>query len=349
MPGKSTCSQLLEALYDWTSGLDVGDINDVVTIDFRKAFDVIPHDMLVHKLIAVGVCEQSARWIASFLSSRKQCVCLNGKYSSISDVSVIVQGSVIGPLLFALYINDLPECCPDCKIKLFADDVKAYKKIRTCNDRLALQCSLNNISTWAKKNKLGISVEKCCYFQVGYSNFTLVYVLDSDHIATCDSIVDLGIHINSSLKFGQHCTAIVSKASARYKLIVKTFLSCDPRAFITYLRPLMEYCTPVWTPYYKKDIDLVEGVQRAFTCNVFKRCQLQPASYNDRLAYLGLERLELRRIHADLIYMFKLTHNIVLSSLAQSLHLNSSITRGHDFKLFINRCNKIVFSAYFTN
>ena len=86
MSGKSTCSQLLEALYDWTSGLDVGDIYDVVTIDFQKAFGVIPHDIFVHKLIAVGVCEQSVRWIASFLSSRKQCVCLNRKYSSISDV-----------------------------------------------------------------------------------------------------------------------------------------------------------------------------------------------------------------------------------------------------------------------
>ena len=93
----------------------------------------------------------------------------------------------------------------------------------------------------------------------------------------------------------------------------------------------------------------MEGVQRAFTRNVFKRCQLQLASYNDRLAYLGLERLELHRIHTDLIYMFKLTHNIVLSSLAQTLHFNNSITRGHDFKLFINRCNKIVFSAYITN
>ena len=74
VPGKSTCPQLLEAQYDWTSGLDMGDIYDVVTIDFRKTFDVIPHDILVHKLIAVGICEQSVRWIASFLSSRKQCV-----------------------------------------------------------------------------------------------------------------------------------------------------------------------------------------------------------------------------------------------------------------------------------
>ena len=212
----------------------------------------------------------------SFLSSRKQCFCLNGKYSSISNVpSGIVQGSVTRPLLFALYINDLSECCPDCKIKLFADDVKAYKKIRTCNDRLALQCSLNNISTWAKKNKLGISVEKCCYFHAGYSNFILVYMLDSDNIAPCDSIVDLGIHINSSLKFGQHCLAVVNKTSARSKLIVKTFLSCESRmmcsAFITYVRPVMKYCTPVWSLYYKKDTDLVESVQRAFTRYVFKR------------------------------------------------------------------------------
>ena len=93
----------------------------------------------------------------------------------------------------------------------------------------------------------------------------------------------------------------------------------------------------------------MEGVQRAFTCNVFKRCHLQPAIYNDRLAYLGLERLELRRLHADLIYMFKLTHNIVSSSLAQTLHFSNSITRGHNLKLFIVRCSKIVFSAYFTN
>ena len=110
----------------------------------------------------------------------------------------------------------------------------------------------------------------------------------------------------------------------------------------------MEYCTPTWLPYYK-DIDLVEGVKRAFTRNVFKWCHLQPASYNNRLAHLGLEHLELCRIHADLIYKFKLMHNIVLSSLAQSLHFNNSITSGHDFKLFVNRSNKIVFRAYFTN
>ena len=115
------------------------------------------------------------------------------------------------------------------------------------------------------------------------------------------------------------------------------------RAFITYMCSLIDYCTPVWPPYYKKDIDLVEDVHRAFIRSIFKPCHLQPASYNDRLAYLGLKRLEVRRIYGDLIYMFKHTHNIVLSSLAQTLHFNNSKTRGHDFKLFINRCSKILF------
>ena len=107
-------------------------------------------------------------------------------------------------------------------------------------------------------------------------------MLDSDHIALCYSIVDPDFNINSSLKFVQHCTAIVSIANVRSKLIVNIFLFCYPhmmcRVFFTYVRPLTEYYTPAWSPYYKRDIDLLEAVQRAFIRNVIKRCHLQPAS-----------------------------------------------------------------------
>ena len=354
IPGKSTCSQLLEAQNDWCLGLDAGNVYDVITIDFRKAFDVVPHDVLGQKLVGLGVCEQTVRWLAAFLIGRKQCVCLNTTYSIESDVSSgVIQGSVIGPFLFALYINDLPDHCKNCTIKLFADDVKAYKCIRSPADRLALQLSLNGISAWAKKNKMDIAIEKCCYFQIGYKNLVLIYTLDSEVIVPCDSILDLGINLHSSLKPGLHCTKIVSKASARSRLIAKTFLSRDPfimsRAFKVYVRPLLEYCSPVWSPHYKKDIDLVENVQRTFTRSVYRRCHLQIRSYDERLAFLGLQRLELRRIHNDLIFMFKLTHNIISSTLTQHLHFNNNSTRGHRYKLFINHCKKSVLSTFFIN
>ncbi len=354
MRGRSTCSQLLEAKYDWCVGLDNNAVYDVVTIDFRKAFDVIPHDRLISKLADVGICGQTVRWVAAFLSNRQQRVNVNGAYSTSSSVSSgVIQGSVLGPVLFTLYINDLPVHCPNCTVKLFADDVKAYKCISTPNDRLTLQSSLDLICQWAEVNKLGLSVEKCCYLQVGYSNLVLTYRLNSEIISPTDSIIDLGICIHSNLKSGPHCSAIVSRASTRSRLILKTFLSRDvkllTRAFTVYVRPLLEYCTPVWSPHLKKDIDLVESVQRTFTRKLFFICHLPPTSYDNRLQILGLQRLELRRIHFDLVYMFKLSHNITFSSLSNTLCFANNSTRGHKYKLYIQRCNKSVLSTYFLN
>jgi ribonuclease P/MRP protein subunit RPP40 len=329
-------------------------VYDVVTIDFRKAFDVIPHDRLVSKLASLGICSQTIRWVAAFLSDRSQRVNVNGAYSSSSSVSSgVIQGSVLGPVLFTLYINDLPMHCPNCTVKLFADDVKVYKLITTPDDRLTLQTSLDLICQWADVNKLDLSVEKCSYLQVGYTNLVLNYKLNSEFISPSDSITDLGICVHSSLKSGPHCSSIVSRASARARLILKTFLSRNvrllTRAFTVYVRPLLEYCTPVWSPHYKKDVDLVENVQRTFTRKLFFICHLPATSYDNRLHFLGLQRLELRRIHFDLIYMFKLTHNLTLSSLSNTLCFTNNSTRGHKYKLHIQRCNKSVFSTYFTN
>jgi hypothetical protein len=356
VPSKSTCSQLLEAEYDWCSCLDEGGIVDVITIDFRKAFDVVPHNKLISKLACIGICRQTLCWISEFLKNRKQCVNINNKCSEQSSVaSGVIQGSVLGPLLFTLYINDLPTSCPNCTIKLFADDVKAYKRIRSPLDRSVLQQSLNNLCEWANQWDLGLSIEKCNFFQLGYKNLTLIYKLNNEIIPPCDSIVDLGIHFYSNLKFGHHCSAIVSKANLRAKLILKTFLSRNPfiiaRAFVVYVRPLLEYCTPVWSPHNKRDIELLESVQRTFTRKLFHYCHLQPVSYDDRLTFLGLQRLELRRIYTDLIFMFKLTHNIIPNcSLTRMLCFANHVhTRGHRYKLFFNRSNKLIFSNYFIN
>ena len=141
------------------------------------------------------------------------------------------------------------------------------------------------------------------------------------------------------------------------ELILKSFLSRNPitmtRAFISYVRPLLEYCSPVWSPHFKQDIDLIENVQRSFTRKLFYCCNLVSKSYDDRLTYLGFQRLELRRIYADLIYMYKLIHNKISSSLINVFKFNNQVhcreTRGNIYKLFFNRSNKLVFSNFFTN
>ena len=169
---------------------------------------------------------------------------------------------------------------------------------------------LNKICTRAVDWNLALSVEKCCYFQIGYKDSVFSYILDSNILFPCDSILKLGVTIQSSLKASLHCSKTVSKARARANLILKALLSRDPhilaRGFTTYVRPILEYCSPVWSPHYKSDKVQLERVQRTFTRRMFRKCYLQYATYYERLALLGLQKLQLRRLYADLVYMYKL-------------------------------------------
>lgn len=359
LPKRSTCAQMLECNYDWRCAIDVGDVVDVVLIDFSKAFDVVPHVLLLDKLALLGICTQTLRWLESFLSDRSQVVDVNGKSSTSKTVSSgVIQGSVIGPILFTFYVNDLPSACSDCQIEMFADDAKAYKVIRQPQHRVYLQSALNALCKWSKKWLLQLSVDKCIYLQLGYFDEAFSYSLDGHILKPQKQARDLGVTLQYNLKPGLHCTDIAHKASIRANLIIKSFLSHDPftivRAFTVYVRPLLEYSTPVWSPFNKADINIIENVQRAFTRRVFSLCQLPKSSYENRLLYLGLQRLELRRILYDLTFLYKIIHGMVHCNLLNIIKLASDVrpdinTRGHKFKLFVPRTHKQVFSSYFIN
>ena len=179
-----------------------------------------------------------------------------------------------------------------------------------------------------------------------------------DHILRpCNVVKDLGVTVQSNLRSVQHCTEIANKANTRAKLILKAFLSRDPdiyaQAFVTYVRPLLEYCSPAWNPHFKCDIDVVKKVQRSFTRKVYYMCDLSPANYNERLERLGLTRLELRRIHADLILMFKISHSLIHSNLLPALHFANQrqgmATRGHRYKLMTESTSKLVLCSFYIN
>eukprot|EP00745_Piridium_sociabile_P038114 TRINITY_DN6956_c0_g1_i9.p1 TRINITY_DN6956_c0_g1~~TRINITY_DN6956_c0_g1_i9.p1 ORF type:complete len:264 (+),score=58.10 TRINITY_DN6956_c0_g1_i9:30-821(+) len=149
---RSCESQLVVTIHEIASSLAKGDQVDVVLLDFSKAFDKVPHARLLHKLEYYGVRTNTLRWIGSFLTNRKQEVLMEGTHSSQADVtSGVPQGTVLSPLLFLLFINDLPDTVHSSGTKLFADDCPLFKKITADSDQRALQADLSSLERWERE------------------------------------------------------------------------------------------------------------------------------------------------------------------------------------------------------
>jgi len=340
----STCSQLLECVNDWTIELNVRHSVDVAYIDFQKAFDSVVGSKLCHKLSNYGISGRLLGWLSAFLSDRVQAVKVNNKVSDyVSVKSGVPQGSILGPVLFLLYVNDLVDLFgPGLKAKLFADDVKIYAVINDVNDTIAFQTGLDALNAWSIAWQLPISLNKCSVLHLGRNNIGHSYQLNCVQLPDVLEVIDLGIKIDSNLRFTKHYRFMANKAQHRASLILRTFKSRDPdllfKAFVVYVRPLLEYCSPVWAPVYLTDIAIIENVQRRFT----KRLNgLWYLTYSERLCRLGYaDTLELRRLKSDLIMMFKIIHKLIAIDFDDFFAINNfTCTRGHNFKLNKPRCN----------
>ena len=313
--GRSCLSNLLTTLEDWTKMLDDGDCVDVAYLDFRKAFDLVSHKHLLYKLQKHGINGQIGNWIKAFLENRKQKVVIRGFESDELDVlSGVPQGSVLGPILFLIFINDLPKCttCPVC---LFADDSKIYCRVpRTTNnspksvdEHNLLQKDLQELQKWATTWKMSFNVNKCKIMHLGYNNPKHEYSLDDIALAETVKERDLGVLIDNELKFSQHIKSIVAKANRMIGLIKISFESVDKDMFKTLynalIRPLLEYCVHAWSPHMEGDIALLENVQRRATKLVRG---LRDLEYEERLRILELPKLKDRRTRGDMILTYRL-------------------------------------------
>lgn len=154
-------TNMLESLEDWTETLDRGDKLDIIYLDYSKAFDTVPHKRLLAKLYGYGIRGRLLDWLKSFLTGRKQQVSIGTAYSDWGEVtSGIPQGSVLGPILFVIYVNDMP-LAVNSGIKMFADDTKLYRAISTDHDHEELQKDLANLESWAHEWLLSFNVSKC--------------------------------------------------------------------------------------------------------------------------------------------------------------------------------------------
>ena len=336
--GRSTCTNLLEALNDWTHNVQDNCPTMVIYIDFSKAFDVVQHDKLFLKLRSYGICEVLLNWIINLFSNRTFSTKINDLLSSVANlICGVIQGSVIGPLMFLIYINDLVVLLSrfGVKVKLFADDAKLYVKVVNTLAIDELEKALTALSQWADEWQLSISVSKCCVLCIGKVDAGHQFHINDVPLPIVTSCRDLGITVSSSLFFSEHIKDIVRKAHQRANMIHRCFVSRNVRllvrAFTVYVRPLLEHNSVIWSPLLKQDIKAVEQVQRRFT----KRLQgLRDLPYTERLILLNLQSLEVRRLHFDLILCYRIVFGLVSVNKDDFFQLNNASTRGHPYKLY---------------
>ena len=344
---KSCLTQLLLTFNDWFSMLKRKMSFDCVYIDFRKAFDHVIHRKLLIKLDSYGIKGDLLNWISSYLLGRSQKVLVGHSYSEkVPVTSGVPQGSVLGPLLFNIYINDLPLLMPDnVAIKLFADDVKLY-----CDDYFCLQNALNEIFLWSKIWQLEIAADKTFFLHFGSGNIVNTYSIGGCNILRRSDVRDLGLNFDDNLNFSVHVARIASLANNRARQILRVFRSLNVSSYIalykTYVRPLLEYASEIFNPVSSSLINMLERPQRFFTRIVFKRASLPSVPYLQRLNYLSLDTLEFRRAKQDLITFFKCVYGISDTEGFQLLPpRNFRSSRNHNIRFFQQRivCSRFWF------
>ena len=353
--GRSCFTNLLETFENWTDALDKGYGIDILYLDFRKAFDTVPHQRLMFKLRQYGISGSLLNWIEDFLSCRRSRVGVRGSFSEWLEVlSGVPQGSVLGPLLFLLFVNDLPDDIK-CSIKMFADDTKMWSVLRSEEDSHALQGDLDRLSKWSEDWQLLFNAEKCKIMHIGHKQQSEYFMQngsgDKKKLQETKKERDLGVLVNQDLKPMEQCKVAASRAMSVIGMIGRNFRRLNKRDFLllykSYIRPKVEYCIQVWSPYRVKDIKCLEDVQRRATKMVEGINRL---SYDERLQKLGLTTLEARRKRGDLIEIYKLLtgkEGIKYQQFFEKTATGHDL-RGHTMKLATKQSSKDIRKNFFS-
>ena len=335
----SSFKHLLETLDEWAKILsEERKPLDAIYLDFAKAFDKVPHKRLLAKLESYGIKGDVRGWIEDFLSDRKQRVVVGEDKSRWSDVtSGVPQGSVLGPTLFICYVNDMPEVVSGL-IKMFADDTKVSAPVANTADHEKLQKDIEELQKWSDDWQLQFNVKKCKVMHLGFGNANYSYTMGDRKLDVTDCEKDLGVFVDPSLNFSQHCQKTANKANSILGLISRSFSYMDKQMLLQLykglVRPHLEYANTAWSPQFKKDATPLENIQRRATRMV---PELHELEYEQRLKALNLPSLCYRRRRGDLIEVYKFKHKMYKDIEGSTEKLLPSkqyeATRGNKFKL----------------
>ena len=287
--------------------MDEGSPVDIIYLDFQKAFDKVPHQRLILKLKSHGMGNSIINWIEQWLTDRRQRVVVDGEVSSWKSVlSGVPQGSVIGPILFLVYIDDLEEGVTGNILK-FADDTKLFRKTKEIGDKKKLQDYIDKLVRWSEKWQMLFNVGKCKCLHTGPGNTGMNYEMGGTILSKTGKEKDLGVTMNANMKVSEQCRIAASKGNQVLGMIRRNITYKEKSLIVplykAIVRPHLEYCIQAWSPYLRKDIDMLEKIQRRATKLI---PELRDLRYEERLKECGLTTLETRRLRGDQIEVFKI-------------------------------------------
>lgn len=356
MKKKSTVTNLVETSSDFFGTMEAGFQTDVVYTDLSKAFDILPHSIILFKLKALGFPTFLIKWVNSYLTNRNYSVIFRNAISEpFYANSGVPQGSHLGPLLFIISINDVTSVIKNSKVGIYADDMKIYRRITSLSDAALLQADLNSFLNWCKINNLKLNIEKCAVLSFTRRSMPIDvnYTFHDKIIKRVTEFKDLGVLFDNKLSFKQHYNMIINKGNSMLGFIKRWSKEFnDPHIlkslFISLVRPNFEYASPAWSPYYKVHIDRIESIQKKFL-----RCALSnlPWSnpiilppYKDRLILLDLKSLESRRVAADILFITQINNGQIISASIKDKIISQINTRSRFrsediFRLAYHRTN----------
>ena len=313
---RSCETQLINLTQELHQNLEDREQVDMVVLDFSKAFDKVPHRRLMKKLWNYGVRGSTHQWIQSFLIGRQQRVIVDGETSDWVPVeSGVPQGTVLGPILFLTYINDLPKSVTS-KVRLFADDCVMYRTVANEDDCSLLQEDLRNLEEWEKRWCMSFNPDKCNTISITRKRNRInhQYTLHSKTLENVDSATYLGVELSNDLTWSKHINKTTMKANRKLAFIRRNIRINNTKvketAYKGLVRPNLEYSATIWDPHQKKYINQLEMVQRRAARFVMGRYH-NTSSVTEMMDTLKWESLADRRRKARLTMFLKIQLSLV--------------------------------------
>lgn len=344
-------TQLLLFTHKLHAILDRRSFADCIFLDFAKAFDKVSHRLLLLKLRNIGIETNVLKWLESFLTNRQQFVTANDVSSSLAPViSGVPQGTVLGPLLFLIYINDLPNCVSS-SIHLFADDCVFFREITTNDDIHALQSDINAISNWCSTWQMKLNVKKCKFMRVSrLSTIPPSYHLDHIALESVSSYKYLGLHITTDLSWKKHIDFITNKANRMLGYLKRNFQSAPSSIKLLFyksiVRSQLEYASSIWDPHIEILVHQLEMIQNNSARFILSNYQ-RASSVSTMKLNLGLPLLTTRRKIARLCLFHKIFYHDTLHDFLITPPSYVSSRLDHSHKVGQISCHTTTFSKSF--